>query len=123
MKETKEVHGQDNNQEDVCLKLETNLAKMLVKALESPAIIESVSLAEKSKDRKERITVELKQFQEKKIALENEIETLKDEFGSVDSVKDLEDLKKLNIELDSLRTAIPIMEKHINESILMYTGL
>ena len=52
------------------------MAKKLVKALESPAIIESVSRPEKSKGRKDRINIELAQFREKKIALEKEKETL-----------------------------------------------
>lgn len=100
---------------DIFEKQEQELVQDIIFALEaSKPIVESVKLGDQLREKRKRLTNELSKLQMEKIELAESIEELKKDFGSEDSFADVSKLKKLSVELDAIKTAIPLLEKQVS---------
>jgi DNA repair exonuclease SbcCD ATPase subunit len=94
------------------------LSQQIREALEnSSEVVEAVAKLKESKAEWQRITEDLEKFSKNKTALEAEIEDLKNNFGSNDSLADLKQLEECELKLKVINTAIPLLDKKVNPNL------
>lgn len=100
---------------NVYLEKELKLASAIIASIEGSEILaDSVKALTSTKDRKFHLLGELEKLRVDKSNCEDEIVNLKEEFGVTDIPTDVEKLTHLNIKLDSVKTAISLIEEKFN---------
>lgn len=93
---------------------EIKLADIALAAMnESKEIALKVGVLTEHLERQQRLQGELKEFEEKKIWLEEAIANLNKKFGEVDATKDLQSLEEYGIKLEAVSKAIILVRRRL----------